>query len=96
MIKTALKHFIYEQCIDVMFAEVYNNFVRPRLSHSMAEIILNDLNGMVNSGILRDMSVRTELDGTIVVDVTLSPMMTLDRINIDAFIERLRKERSND
>lgn len=95
MIKTALKHFIYEQCVDVMFAEVYNNFVRPRLSHSMTKIILDDLNGMVNSGILRDLSVRTELDGTIVVDVTLSPMMTMDRINIDAFVERLRKGRSN-
>ncbi len=96
MIKTALKHFIYEQCVDVMFAEVYNKFVRPRLSNSMTQYILNDLNDMVNSGILRDLSVRTGLDGTIIVDVTLSPMMTIDRVNIDAFVERLRKGRSND
>jgi len=80
MIKTALKHFIYEQCVDVMFAEVYNNFVRPRLSHSMTEFIL----------------IRTGLDGGIIVDVTLSPMMTIDRVNIDAFVERLRKGRNND
>ena len=96
MIKTALKHFIYEQCVDVMFVEVYNNFVRPRLSHSITQYILNDLNGMVNSGMLRDFSVHTGLDGTIIVDVTLSPMMTINRVNIDAFVERLRKGRSND
>lgn len=29
MIKTVLKHIIYEACIDVLFSSVANGFVRP-------------------------------------------------------------------
>lgn len=31
MIKVALKHFIYQHCVDVFFDKVTDNFIRPKL-----------------------------------------------------------------
>ena len=35
MIKIALKHFIYEKCIDVIFNAIINNFKTPTTWHKM-------------------------------------------------------------
>jgi hypothetical protein len=40
MIKIALKHFLYDQAIDVFFKEVVKNFVRPNLEQSVVDKIL--------------------------------------------------------
>lgn len=32
MIKIALKHFIYEVCIDTLFDSLYKNFVLPKIT----------------------------------------------------------------
>ena len=33
MIKVALKHFIYDHCVDVFFDKVTDNFIRPKLKN---------------------------------------------------------------
>lgn len=40
MIKIALKHFLYEQAINVFFKEVVKNFVRPNLEQSVVDAII--------------------------------------------------------
>lgn len=37
MIKLALKHFIYEACIDRIFDGIYNNFIFPKIAERFKE-----------------------------------------------------------
>ena len=44
MIKTALKHYIFESCIDVVFNEVLNNFTSNQTTiHDSLDIIVGFL-----------------------------------------------------
>ncbi len=43
MIKIALKHFIYEACIDSFFDRLYKNFVLPKITGGMDQRIVDQI-----------------------------------------------------
>ena len=41
MIKTIVKHFIFERCIDVAFSQITENFIRPDMTNVKIQEYMN-------------------------------------------------------
>lgn len=50
MIKVAVKHFIYEHCVDVFFDKVTENFIRPKLKQFIQSKWTIDFSSDIMSG----------------------------------------------
>jgi len=44
MIKTLLKHFIFDKCIDVAFEKITNNFINPDIKSDKIKSYLKHMN----------------------------------------------------
>ncbi len=89
MIKIVLKHFLYEQAINVFFKEVVNNFVRPNIEQSVVDKIIE----MANQIRMQQISITPR---TISSQYVLEPQSDLtsyhsDEIE-DMLLEILREE----
>lgn len=43
MIKTLIKHFIFEQCIDITFNQITDNFIKPDMTNVRIQECMNRL-----------------------------------------------------
>lgn len=91
MVKLVIKHFIYEQCIDMFYGEVYNNFVKPRINSALLNDVLNSFNQLMRNKLIQNYETRIGADGKIIVDIKLTSVV--DWIDLSGVIESIKKNR---
>jgi len=92
MIKTWIRHFIYDISIGVFFTELYQNFVLPSMDLSRITVLLDDLKsrGHINGYTI---SYDPDTDQTVFSIDVPDPIV---RVALQHLIDRMRTVNNND